>query len=416
MGKGCVMMGARRLSTWAMLAMPVVASCEHGAVPSAPRAALDSYSAKPSGATAIAPSAPLKSHAFAKGLYFGTMAYSVSLRTSQELRDAVINEAAIVTPPLEMKWESLEPVPGGHDFRGADEFMEFARKSRLGVRGHTLMWFRSHPSWLPAHLNPANADSILQRHIAITVGRYRGRIQSWDVLNEAVEPLHGRVDGLRKDIWLAVLGPDYIARAFRYARAADPEAQLVYNEYGLESDTPAAALKRTAVLTLIRKLLSEDVPIDALGLQVHIEPSAPFDANKLHQFLDEVSALGLSIILTEVDVDERDMPGNFGWRDALVAAALARYLPPFFAHPAVEGVITWGISDRFHDNFPRPDKLPARGMLLDADLQRKPAWTAVMNAIRNSPRECVQRNSLLSGDRTDGLRRGAFECRRASAP
>jgi endo-1,4-beta-xylanase len=344
------------------------------------------------------------------------MAYTLSLRTSEALREAVVNEATVVTPPIEMKWDASEPMPGGHDFRVADEFMEFARRHRLGVRGHTLMWFRSHPTWLPALLSPSNADSILRRHIAVTVGRYRGRIGSWDVLNEAVEPRDGRTDGLRKDIWLTMIGPDYIARAFRYAREADPGVQLVYNEYGLESDTPDGAIKRTAVLALMRKLVSEEVPIDALGLQVHIEPSVPFDANKLSQFLDEISALGLSVILTEVDVDDRDMPANVGWRDAMVAAALSRYLTPVLAHPAVEGVITWGISDRFHDNFPRPDKLPSRGMLLDEDLQRKPAWASVMNAIKNAPRECVQRSSLTSGDPSDGPRRGAFDCRRSGAP
>jgi endo-1,4-beta-xylanase len=409
------MMGSRpRLQ--AVLALFVIAlgaSCEHVAAPddgtSGSRQSLSSTGQN-------ATSRPLKVHARENGLYFGTAVYLPELKSTPGLTRAVLDETSIVTPVWDLEWEPSEPVPGGHDFRGADAVVSFAHSRGLNVRGNAFLWFRRHPKWLASVLNPSNADSILRRHIEVTASRYRGRIQSWDVINEAVEPRDGRPDGLRKDIWLTMLGTDYIARAFRYARAADPKAQLVYNEYGLETDTPAAALRRTAVLALLQRLVAEEVPIDAFGFQLHIEPSVRVDTSQLKEFLDAVSALGLSIILTEVDVDDRDMPANVGWRDAMVAAALSRYLTPFVAHPAVEGIITWGISDKFPRAPARSDRLPPRGLPLDEKFQRKPAWHAIAEAIAAAPRECVERNSLETGDRRDGPRRGAFECRRSGAP
>lgn len=120
--------------------------------------------------------------------------------------------------------------------------------SWLLLRGHPLLWHKALPNWLEETLNQENTRNILINHIQTIVQRYAGRIHSWDVVNEAIYPEHGRYDSLRITRWLKFLGPNYIDTAFHLAAAADPQALLVYNDYGLDYDTPKADAKRNAVL------------------------------------------------------------------------------------------------------------------------------------------------------------------------
>src|SRR5262249_2661310 len=130
-------------------------------------------------------------------------------------------EAAIVTPEFELKWGTVRPSPSDERFEAPDALADWCRQSGVALRGHTLVWHEALPGWVPRFPDAAAARALLTSHITKLVSRYAGRIEAWDVVNEAIEPKHGRADGLRVTPWQGALGPDYIDLAFRTAAAAD---------------------------------------------------------------------------------------------------------------------------------------------------------------------------------------------------
>ncbi|HYD98309.1 MAG TPA: endo-1,4-beta-xylanase [Alphaproteobacteria bacterium] len=343
------------------------------------------------GMTACASAAPagpgLRAIADAAGLRFGT-AVGPMLFAAGDYRDAVLRDCNTLVCEYEMKWDQLAPAPDRSDFAAADRHMAFAAANGIEMRGHTLAWHRALPRWFGATASPANAGRLLSAHIAASVGRYAGRIRSWDVVNEAVEPEHGEPGGLRRTPLLQLLGPGHIDLAFRAAAAADPAARLVYNDYGLVA--PWDEPKRRATLALLEGLVSRGVPVHALGLQGHLDLSRDcFDPEIVHRFAREVAALGLEIVVTELDVADDLGPADIAARDAAIAAAYRNFLDAVLAVPQVTGVVTWGLSDRHSwiaKERPRPDGLPTRPLLYDRDMAPKPAWHAVAAALRAAPR------------------------------
>ncbi|MEJ7787940.1 MAG: endo-1,4-beta-xylanase, partial [Solirubrobacteraceae bacterium] len=197
-----------------------------------------------------------------------------------------------VTPENEMKWEVTEPKPGRFTFEAANRIVDFARGHGQRVRGHALVWHQQLPPWVTGSL------AEMRRHIEEVAGHFRGRVAQWDVVNEALDD----EGGLRDTPFARTLGGRYIARAFEFARRADPQARLAYNDFGAESpDTP----KGRALYRFVRVLLDNDVPIDVVGFQVHadLEPIPGFERQ-----LRRIAALGVDVELTEVDVRLRDRP------------------------------------------------------------------------------------------------------------
>ncbi|HSC61255.1 MAG TPA: endo-1,4-beta-xylanase, partial [Rhizomicrobium sp.] len=151
-----------------------------------------------------------------------------------ELKDAdfslaLVREAAILSAEYEMKRKALEPARGAFDFSGGDGLLAFAQRNGISFRGHTLVWHHSNPPWLEDALQAHDAEPLLTNYIADVAGHYKGRVHSWDVVNEAIQPSDGRRDGLRNSMWLRRFGPGYIDTAFHAAHQADPGAMLVYN-------------------------------------------------------------------------------------------------------------------------------------------------------------------------------------------
>ncbi|HXI51210.1 MAG TPA: endo-1,4-beta-xylanase, partial [Candidatus Saccharimonadales bacterium] len=135
----------------------------------------------------------------------------------------------------------------------------------------------------------------MREHIYTVVGRYKGKVKCWDVVNEAIAD-GGGTNILRNSLWLEIIGPDFIAKAFQYAHEADPDAILRYNDYGLES--PA---KRKKLITLIKSLQAQKVPVHAIGSQAHVNVSTSFET--MDQALTEIATLGLPVHITELDVN-----------------------------------------------------------------------------------------------------------------
>jgi endo-1,4-beta-xylanase len=332
---------------------------------------------------------PLRARAQAKGLLYGSSTLARYLRDDHAFEARFAEECGILVPEWELKWEAIRPAPDRFDFTAPDFLAAFAAEHSMAFRGHCLAWHESLPPWFAATVNRSNAETFLRKHIATVAGRYAGKVHSWDVVNEAIDVGGGRPDSLRASPWLDFLGPDYIRIAFEATAEADPHALLCYNEYGIEFKWPKEQAKRAAVLELLGRLKSSNVPVQALGIQAHLRAGDPgFSADELATFLRRVADLGLKILITELDADDRALPKDPATRDQAVAKTYESFLSVALAEPAVIAVLTWGLSDRytyFNKMRPRADGAPARPLPLDADLKPKPAYDALARAFDAAP-------------------------------
>ncbi|HZH46818.1 MAG TPA: endo-1,4-beta-xylanase [Roseococcus sp.] len=339
------------------------------------------------------PGPSLRSLSQARGLTFGTAVTHRQLREDPALAALLREEAALLVPEYEAKWSSLQPREGEFDFSLLNEVLAFAQRHGQRVRGHCLIWHEANPAWLAPALaeGPARAAAVLEAHLQAVLPATRTQIRDWDVVNEPIANPPGGDNpsptpgDLRSTPWLAALGPAYVDRAFRTARQLDPTLRLTLNDYGMEADTPWAAEKRARLLRLVRGMLERRVPLDAVGLQGHLQMREAFRPEPLILFLHELRALGLATLVTELDIREPDVlaPG-IAARDAAVAERAGAFLGA-----AIEGgartILTWGLSDR--DSWlgrepavARPDGVVTRGLPYDAALRPKPFRAALGRA------------------------------------
>jgi endo-1,4-beta-xylanase len=334
-------------------------------------------------ARALPPGTPtLQGLAAARGLRWGAAVTNAQLR-DPGFRNLVTAQTGLIVPESEMKWDGLQPTPDRFNFSAPDQLLAFARDHGLAMRGHTLVWHQQLPAWVQA-LPARELAAALETYIGTVVGHYRGQLQSWDVVNE---PIAEDGSGLRRDLWLERLGPGYIARALTWAHRADPKAVLVINEYGLEGDDARSARKRETFLALLRQLRREGVPLNAVGLQGHLyaNGSGPTTFRSLPGFLRALAALDLDIYITELDVNDRELPAAVPERDRRVADVYAAFLAAVLPEPRLKLITGWGLSDRhtwLNRFFPRADGLPQRPLPFDDADASKAATTAIQAALR----------------------------------
>ncbi len=324
--------------------------------------------------------AGLRRRAAQNGLLYGAATGTYQLG-QDDFAGALARESAILVAEYEMKRNVLEPSRGTFDFSGADKLHAFADWHGMLFRGHTLVWHHANPDWLDDAAIAARDEKLITDYVAKVAGHFRGRMHSWDVVNEAINPADGRADALRATPWLKAFGPHYIDLAFHAAQQADPHALLVYNDWGFEEAGRDHDRFRAATLDFLEAALARGVPIQALGLQGHLAAfGAGVEQKKLGQVLDRVKAMGLQILVTEHDVDDSGGPSDIAARDRAVADASRRFLDVVVSNSATLAVLTWGLSDRFLDapgwraklSGYRPRMLP-----LDDALARTPMWSAM---------------------------------------
>ncbi|MEO8559231.1 MAG: endo-1,4-beta-xylanase [Rhodospirillales bacterium] len=322
------------------------------AVPLARRAMLAGLAAIPLAGAALATrpalargAGALKTAAAQGNRFFGSAARIDQIDREPELRAAILRDCSYLTPETDLKWAALEPQRGELNLRPADDLANFALRNGLRLRGHTLLWYKSVPAWAADQLAVKPDWQLIERYFASVMPRFGDAIDQWDVINEPIETGH-RMDGLRPDIFLQAFGPDYIARALRAARLFAPHGLLMINEFGLDYDIPIEQDRRYLLLRLLEKLKRSEVPLDGLGIQAHLDlTKGPFSEKVFEDFLRQVAALGLRIVVTELDVREADLSAPLARRDRAVADLTRRYLDVALAQPAVIGVSCWGLSD-----------------------------------------------------------------------
>jgi len=322
-----------------------------------------------------------------KPIPYGAAVRADALTSDMSYRGAVIANCQIIVPEGEMKWPDIHPARGEYRFEKADALMDFARQNRIQVRGHTLAWYGGMPAWTAAIDSGAEAERELVDHIETVVSRYRGAIPSWDVVNEPLVDWPDGPTSLRPSIWTTQLGPSYLPIALRATAAVDPYTQLVLNEYDIEYQGPRFAARRKALLQLLRSLRDRDVPLHGIGLQAHLFASRAIDRDGLQDFLREVAALKLDVLITELDVIDDEFPGRVSERDALVAGLAGQFLEAVCDVVRPKAILTWGLSDRYTwvpTYFKRTDGMPNRPLPLDADLKRKPLFDVIEEYRRKS--------------------------------
>ena len=305
--------------------------------------------------------------------------------------DVVKAECGVIVPENEMKWQWTRPAPDRFDFEPMDAVVRWASENGLPVRGHTLLWHR--PRWFPQWLNdydyganPAReAERMLVEHIRTVTARYNGVIKSYDVVNEAIDhDTHGLMETSLSRAMGSVEAT--LDLAFHTAREAAPEAQLVYNDY--MSWEPQHRAHCADVLRLLEGFKRRGTPVDALGIQSHIEMFAidpasgvgPYVEAEWRHFLDEVVGMGYKLLITEFDVKDKALPGEIAARDAAVADYARRYFDVMLEYPQLGDILAWGMVDGFSwlQGFaPRDDGLEVRCCPYDSAYRPKPLREAL---------------------------------------
>lgn len=238
--------------------------------------------------------------------------------------DIIKTQFNTISPENILKWEAVHPKFGKYDFKAADAYVKFGEKHKMFIVGHTLVWHNQTPDWVfkDEQGNPVNRDELLKRmreHIKTVVGRYKGRIKGWDVVNEALND-----DGtMRQSLWLKIIGEDFIEKAFEYAHEADRSAELYYNDYSLE--LPA---KRQGAIALIKKLQAKGIPITAVGSQGHNNLTFP-TLEEQEKTITEFAALGLKVHITELDISVLPDPEGFSGAEIKLDFEMKEKLNPY---------------------------------------------------------------------------------------
>jgi endo-1,4-beta-xylanase len=278
----------------------------------------------------------------------------------------------MVTPENAMKFKPLQPERGRYDFDDADAIVNFAGANGMQVRGHTLVWHHDLPFWITGVKRSRDElMGILREHIHTVVGRYRGRVIAWDVVNEALAD-DGR--SLRDSVWLRGIGPDYIELAFRWAHEADPQARLFYNDFGSEGMNQ----KSDAVYRLVRRLQERGAPIHGVGLQAHLSVKRGVDFDALVANMGRLAALGLAVHITEMDV--RIPAPVTEEKLAAQAGVYRRVLEACLSAPNCGAFVMWGFTDRYSWI---PKSYPGTGapLILDDSYGAKPAYYGLRDVL-----------------------------------
>jgi endo-1,4-beta-xylanase len=343
-----------------------------------------------------------------KDAYQGIFRIGAALNPAQfEERDprgnpVIAAQFNTVSPENALKWGSIHPRVDGYDFGPADRYVAFGEKHNMFIIGHCLVWHSQTPRWVFQNDqgDPLTREALLDRmheHIRTVVGRYKGKIGGWDVVNEALNE-----DGsLRQSPWLQIIGEDFLLKAFQFAHEADPQAELYYNDYSLENEA-----KRNGAVQLIRKLKAAGSPISGIGLQGHNHMDSP-TARQEADTIEAFAELGIRVNISELDVDilprttrqntadvsatavgtAESNPYTAGLPEKLQQALANRYaelFEVFVQHRAVIGRVTfWGVTDgdSWLNNFPTRGRTNYP-LLFDREGKPKPAFDAVLQVAK----------------------------------
>lgn len=311
----------------------------------------------------------LRGYADGRGVKIGAAVGDSPLTSDSSYTTVLDREFNSVTAENAMKWDALEPSRNGYNWAAADRLVNHAVAHNQGVRGHTLAWYAQLPSWLKnGNFSASELNTLLKKHIDTTVGRYKGKIYAWDVVNEAFNE-----DGsMRSSLWQDKLGTGYIANALKWAHAADPAAKLYINDYNIEADNA----KSDGLYALAKQLLAQGVPLHGIGFQSHFVVGGVPSTMKAN--LKRFSDLGLEVSVTELDI-RIPLPAS----SAELAQQSADYKlasENCLGVPRCASVTLWGLTDKYSWI---PSTFSGYGAALpyNESYAAKPAYTGLSNGL-----------------------------------
>jgi endo-1,4-beta-xylanase len=341
----------------------------------------------------FSPSPSLRQAADDAGILIGT-AVRPSLFSETAYASTLAREFNMVEPEDAMKWWVIRRNPDSFDFREADEVVAFALAHKMKIRGHCLVWDHNHPDWLAhGHFTPQQLSQLLHDHIDRVMKRYAGQVFAWDVVNEAMDET-GR---MRDSIWynqpgigFAGQGTAYLEQAFRWAREADPHALLFYNE----AEGEFLNRKSDAIYEMLKDFKHRGVPIDGVGLQLHV-PNLHLDSAALAANIARLTALGLQVHITELDVplpaspsvDSTGRPAHDGLQDNDLLRQAQIYRSVVHAclqNPGCTAIQTWGFTDKYSWIGSHSHGASGRALWFDKTYQPKPAYDAALQELTAS--------------------------------
>ncbi len=349
----------------------VFPSCEpHPSAYAPPQAPLFTPSTPTS--EAFPQAATLRTLAEQKQLLIG-VSVSPSRVKNPQYAALITREFNMIVPENSLKWVVVHPEPERFDFTEGDTIIGFAQSHNLKVRGHVLVWDGQLPEWvLQSEHTREEWMHILCTHIKTLVTRYRGKVYAWDVVNEAFN-----TEGLlRETIWLQRIGPDYIAMAFQWAHEADDAALLFYNDF----DAEGMNAKSHAIYAMAQALMHLGIPIHGIGMQMHTWLWGPPLPIEMKENMQRLEAIGLRVHITEMDIRLQYSPNTMAAKFIEQGEMYAQYMRTCLQAPNCEAFVTWGLSDK-HSWIPYFTGQPDAPLLFDENLQPKPAYFAIMNAL-----------------------------------
>jgi endo-1,4-beta-xylanase len=321
--------------------------------------------------TAVEESTSLRELAERRHFYIGAAVAYEPLLNDESYAQVLAREFNMLTAENAMKFSNIHPAQDTYDFEQGDALVAFAEENGMQVRGHVLVWHQQLPEWLTSgEWSRQELMDILQNHITTVVTHYRGKIIAWDVINEGITD-NGT---LRQDIWAKGIGPEYMELAFQWAHEADPDALLFYNDYGAEG----VGRKSMAVYDLVSDLVSGDVPIHGVGLQLHAELNTSPEPEEVRLNIQQLAELGLVVHITELDIRIRQFPSE----EDLIAQGniyhdITRVCLDF---DACQALVVWGFTDKY-SWVPDQHKGFGSALPFDEAYQPKPAWKGIAAAL-----------------------------------
>jgi len=324
------------------------------------------------------------------GIVFGS-AVGPSIFKDLAYRELYLTHARIVTTDVAMKMGSIAPKPGPKRFEAADNLLKFCASNRIPMRGHCLIWNEWVPSWIKA-MSVDERRKFFDSYIEEVVGRYAGKLHSWDIVNEPFWPGHKAPGGYRLGPWYDAFGTGYIRRAFERAGAVDKTTKFVLNEAQSERDDDVGHKVREGLLRLVDELKDAGVRLNAVGLQGHLQPRYPHDSARFIDFVHQLAERKVDIYITEFDVRDDTFPDDIPTRDAMVAQTAEKFLSAVLTVPQVKAVIVWEMADNYSfytsaakKKNPLATRLP-RPLPFDDQMRKKPLYFAIERAFQSAKR------------------------------
>src|ERR1700730_6098170 len=328
----------------------------------------------------IAQNDSLRVYAQQRGFYIGAAVNMTPFGNEVPYLDTLKREFNIIVAENAFKFTATHPAQNTYNFADTDALVTFAEANGMKIRGHTLVWHSQIPTWLTnGNFTRDETIAIMRDHIHTLVGRYKGRIWAWDVVNEAIAD--GSSALRTSSFWYQKIGPDYIKLAFQFAHEADPDAILYINDYSNET----MSAKSTGVYNLVRDLKLDGVPVHGVGWQMHITNGDRIGADH-HSNAQRLAALGVEISITELDV-RMPLPADSN-KLATQAATYRDVLEFCLSKPKCVSLITWGFTDKYSWI---PGFFPGMGagLTFDANYQPKPAYDALRQVLIAAPPQPV---------------------------